>query len=101
MSSTPETPYVRAARFAGEESAGSTYFQLQEVIANVAGDVDVSVYRFIRNDIWFVAVVGDRPPGQVCQEIDEALAGGESVRLERITALCLSLHRTSVKFESR
>ena len=93
MSSIPETPYVRAARFAGEESAGSTYFQIQELVGHVSGDVDLSVYRFIRNDVWYVAVVGDRPPNELRQEIDTALALGDSVRLDKETRRWLRKRR--------
>ena len=93
MSSIRETPYLQAARFAGEESAGTIYFQLQELVGNVAGDVDLSVYRFIRSDGWYVAVVGDRPPGQLRQEIEAALAAGESVRLDKKTRRWLRQRR--------
>ena len=54
--------YLRAAKFLGEESAGDTYFQIEAFIFRSASDADLSVYRFIRNGIWHVAVVGDRPP---------------------------------------
>ena len=94
MSSEQESnEYLRAARFSGEESAGTTYFHLQELIGRVAGDVDLSVYRFIRNDIWHVAVVGDRPPGQLRQEIAASLAAGESIRLDKKTRRWLRQRR--------
>ena len=75
--------YLRAGSFLGEDSAGQAYFAIQELLAHFVGDVDLSVYRFIRNDIWHVAVVGDSPPHQLHQEIEAALAGGESVRLDK------------------
>ena len=67
------------------DTFGSGNFQLQELIGRVSGDVDLSAYRFIRNDIWHVAVVGDRPPAQLRQEIEETLASGESIRLDKKT----------------
>ncbi len=85
--------YLRAARFAGEEAAGQVYFQIQELIAQVAGDVDLSVYRFLSNDISHVAVVGESPPAQLRQEIEAAIASGESVRLDRPTRRWLRQRR--------
>ncbi len=77
------TPYYRAARFNGEQSAGTAYFQLRDFI--FAPECDLSAYRFLRNDVWHVAVVGESPPGQLRQEIEAALAAGESVKLDRQT----------------
>ncbi len=94
MSSEQESKeYLRAARFSGQESAGTTYFHLQELIGRVAGVAALSVYRFIRPDSWYVAVVGGRPPGLLRQEIEAALAGGEPVRLDKPTRRWLRQRR--------
>ena len=85
--------YLRAATFPDEESAGQVYFHLQELIAHVAGDVDLSVYRFSLSDVVHVAVVGESPPGELRQEIEAAIAGGESVRLDRPTRRWLRQRR--------
>ena len=85
--------YLRAARFASEEAAGQVYFQIQELVAQFAGDVDLSVYRFSLSDVVHVAVVGEAPPGELRQEIEVAIAGGESVRLDRPTRRWLRQRR--------
>ena len=85
--------YLRAAKFAGEEAAGQVYFQLEELVRRFAGEVDLSVYRFLRSDVAHVAVVGDSPPGQLRQEIEAVIAAGESVRLDRPTRRWLRQRR--------
>jgi len=83
MANQRKPEYLRASSFLGEESAGTTFFQLQKLVGDAPGEVKLSVYRFIRNDIWQVAVVGDRPPGKLRQEIEGVLAAGESVTIDK------------------
>ncbi len=71
--------YRRAARFAGERSAGESYYAIQRVIYEAAPPVDLSVYRLQLNALWHVAALGLVPPAPMLQAIEEALTPGEPV----------------------
>ena len=72
------TPYLRAARFAGEHPAGQAYFQLQDTISTAEPN-DLSVYRLRLRQDWHVAVLGNPPPPELDARITAALAAGEPV----------------------
>lgn len=71
--------YQRAARFAGERSAGESYYAIQRVIYEASPPVDLSVYRLQLNALWHVAALGFVPPASVLHVIEEALAPGDVV----------------------
>ncbi len=74
---TEQRMYQRAARFAGERSAGESYYAIQRVIYEAAPPVDISVYRLQLDALWHVAALGLVPPAPVLQAIEEVLAPGE------------------------
>ncbi|GMU26405.1 MAG: hypothetical protein AMXMBFR16_13100 [Candidatus Uhrbacteria bacterium] len=75
----PSSSYYRAARFTGEEPAGHAYVQAQEAIFN--SEHDLSVYRFQLQQLWHVAVLGQKPPEDFDQLIQGILAAGEATSL--------------------
>ncbi len=73
-------PYHQSARFAGEQPAGTAYQQLQDAIFHDPHN-DLSAYRLIVNQVWYVAVLGLTPPDPLRQHIDQLLATGEPADL--------------------
>ena len=86
------TPYYRAARFTGEQAAGSAYSQIQDLIF-AEPDCELSVYRFHMTEIWHVAVVGDPPDMEIGQKLETVLADGTSVALGSTTLSFLQRRR--------
>ena len=73
-------PYVRAARFSGEQPAGEVYQALQQTI--FVNQCDLSVYRLNQLDhVWFVAIVGQPPVPELDGALREILATGEAASL--------------------
>ncbi len=80
MARIPETPYFRVARFANERAAGIAYIAVQQLIEPPV-ECDVSAYRFMFQNVFHVAVLGEDPPDEIGQGIDTALATGTPVDL--------------------
>ena len=74
-------PYLRVARFVGEQPAGVAYFQAQEAVYAAAGAVDVSVYRFQLVRVYHVAVLGQPLPPELDATLAGILAAGEPATL--------------------
>ena len=74
--STSGDPYIRAARFTGEQPAGQAYVALQRAIFTAAPN-DLSAYRFQLDGVYHVAVVGIRPPPTLEERLTAILAAGE------------------------
>jgi hypothetical protein len=73
-------PYHRAARFSSEQTAGKSYFQLQELI--YGPECDISAYRFKIRDAFYVAIVGEHPGEGLDRELQGPLGLGETVFLD-------------------
>ncbi len=85
-------PYHRTARFAGEGPAGVAYAAAQRAI--FAGPAnDLSAYRFQLNRVFHVAVLGERPPADLDQQLAAILATGETAQLPRDVLQALSDRR--------
>jgi len=73
-------PYYQAARFPDEQQAGRAYSQAQAAIfANP--DNALSAYRLQLNQVWHVAVLGEPPPAELEQKLQDILASGEPTTL--------------------
>jgi hypothetical protein len=68
-------PYLRAAAFADERSAGAVYDRVQETL--FTHPCDLSAYRFLLNRVPHVAVLGVPPPPELDRALDALLATGE------------------------
>ena len=80
---TPEqepVPYYHAARFRNEAPARRAYFQAQEILFNTP-DADLSAHRFLLQQIWHVAVLGEPPPEDLAKKLQTAFARGEPTEL--------------------
>jgi hypothetical protein len=73
-------PYYHAARFRNEGPARRAYFQAQELLFNTP-DADLSAYRFLLQQIWHVAVLGEPPPEDLTKKLQTAFARGETTSL--------------------
>ena len=71
--------YAQAARYADEQEAGEAYDHAQEAIYGTHHEL--SAYRLQLEQIWHVAVVGDRPPEDFDQLIQAILSTGEPTTL--------------------
>jgi len=74
-------PYSRAARFPGEQPAGRAYCQAQDAIYRAREEVDLSAYRFHLDRVWHVAVLGESPPAELDERLQQILAAGEPTDL--------------------
>ena len=88
-------PYVRAARFTGEQPAGWTYRALQRVIFTAVPN-DLSAYRLQLDGVYHVVVVGVRPPPALEQRLTAILATGEPVELPADVQQALLARRAQV-----
>jgi hypothetical protein len=73
-------PFVRAARFGTEATAGRAYFAAQQEVFT-APACDLSIYRFLLEQVYHVAVLGDAPPRTLARRIERILAAGDAVTL--------------------
>ena len=82
-----EQPYYQAARFLDEGPARRAYFAAQDTI--FAAECELSSYRFLLEDRWHVAVVGEPPEEGLERQLQRALRGGTPVSLPEdvLTAL--------------
>ena len=93
--STSGDPYVRAARFAGEQPAGQAYFALQQAIFTAAPN-DLSVYRILLDGVSHVVVVGVRPPPTLEERLRAILAAGTPTELPAMVRQALLARRAQV-----
>jgi hypothetical protein len=73
-------PYYQAARFRNERPARRAYFQAQDILFNTP-DSDLSAYRFLLQQIWHVAVLGEPPPEDMAEQLQTVFARGEPTSL--------------------
>jgi hypothetical protein len=71
--------YCRAARFRSQGAAGRSYEQAQELL--YASPCDLSAYRFLLDQVAFVAVIDELPSEDLERKLMAILAAGESVSL--------------------
>lgn len=76
----PQHDYYQSSRFAQEHEALDTYEQLQALLLD-SPDVDLSTYRFLFNQVSFVAVLGQQPPDEIDAQVIGLLAAGETAEL--------------------
>lgn len=81
---TINAPYYQAARFPSKQKAGETYFPLQQMIYEVKNECDLSVYRYksMRKNMWYVVVVGEKPPDSLHVAIEAQLTNGTLTSLD-------------------
>jgi len=87
--------FYLAARFAAEGAAGQAYFRAQQAIFNT--DCDLSAYRFLLNQIWHVAVLGEPPPDELRQQVQRILQSGAFTQLPEETIGLLDQRRQQAK----
>lgn len=73
--------YYQAARFTGLTIAGVTYFRLQQMVFEAKDDVDLSVYRLALSGVWYVVILGEKPPEDFHIRIEAELTNGVLVTL--------------------
>jgi hypothetical protein len=73
-------PYYHAARFRYENQARRAYFQAQDMLFTTP-DADLSAYRFLLQQIWHVAVLGEPPAEDLAKKLQTAFARGEPTAL--------------------
>ena len=83
--------YCRAVRYGEEPPSAQAYFQAQNMLADVTHEL--SSYRFQLDQIWHVAVLGDRPPAEFDQQIASILAAGEPTTLPSDILILLNQRR--------
>jgi len=76
----PHQDYYQASRYNEQQVALDTYEQLQDLLLN-SPDVDLSTYRFLVNQVSFVAVLGKQPPDEIETEVIGFLSAGERIEL--------------------
>ncbi len=85
-------PYLRAARFAGEQPAGAVYQKVQSLLYH-RQDVDLSAFRLQLNQVYHVAVLGLVPPENVDRVLERLLSSGETATLPADVVRLLSQRR--------
>ena len=93
--STSGDPYVRAARFTGEQPAGQAYVALQQAIFTATPN-DLSAYRVQLDGVYHVVVVGVRPPPALEQRLTAILAAGTPTALPATVQQTLLARRAQV-----
>jgi len=83
--------YCRAVRYGEEPPSAQAYTQAQNLIFNVTHEL--SSYRFQLDQVWHVAVLGDRPPQEFDQQIQSILADGEPTTLPPDILIMLNQRR--------
>ena len=81
--------FHQTARFSGEAPAGRAYEQAQEALYTGPPN-DLSTYRIILNQAWYVTVIGDHPPRELRDQLRTILTTGEPATLP--DELLRSLH---------
>jgi hypothetical protein len=84
--------FHRSARFTGESPAGLAYQQAQEALYSGPPN-DLSTFRLLLNDAWYVAVLGQEPPQSLHDQLTTLLASGEPADLPPALWQALNLRR--------
>ena len=91
----PADPYLRAARFVGEQPAGRAYRALEHAVFTALPN-DVPVYRFRLNGVYHVAIVGVRPPPALEERLTALLSAGTPTELPATVQQALLARRAQV-----
>ena len=91
----PSDPYLRAARFVGEQAAGRAYRALEQTIYTAEPN-DLSVYRLKLAGVYHVAVVGMRPPPALEERLTALLRTGTPTELPAAVQQALLARRAQV-----
>jgi hypothetical protein len=89
-------PYHRVARFPDAHSAGQVYAQAQDAIFQ-GPPSDISVYRFLLDQVSHVAVLGEPPPPALDEALTAILAAGEPSNLPHGVLIALSERRRTMR----
>jgi hypothetical protein len=87
-------PYYAAYRYQQERLAKRAYDSAQQAIYGYTGEVDLSAYRFLLNQVRHVAVLGVKPPDDLEQKLKNVLASGEPTNLPEEILRALEHRRT-------
>jgi hypothetical protein len=87
--------YVKAAGFSDETLAGQVYYYTQEAI--FAAPCDLSCYRFMLDEMSYVAVLGSPPPAEVDEQLTALLAAGEPTPLPDDVVAMLQARRAQAR----
>ncbi len=91
-----QPPYHVAARFMSEPVAKQAYFRSKELVfADVRADL--SVYRFLLDQVSHVAVLGAPPPEEIDNQLRAILSTGEPAVLPQDILTALYERRTQMK----
>ena len=85
-------PYHRVARFADADTAGQVYAQAQDAIFG-GPPADLSVYRFLLDQVSHIAVLGAPPPPALDAQLTALLATGEPATLPATVLQALTARR--------
>jgi len=85
-------PYQRVARFVDADVAGQVYAQAQDAIFG-GPPADLSVYRFLLDQVSHVAVLGAPPPPALDAQLTALLATGEPATLPATVLQALTARR--------
>jgi len=90
-----QQPYYLAAWFYAEPSAEQTYFHVRQLLS---GDerADLSVYRFLLNEISHLVVIGAQPPEDLDGQLRSAMSTGEPILLP--STVVKALHQIQYGF---
>ena len=91
----PQSPYVRAARYASDAPALAAYTRAQEAI--FAADCDLSAYRIRFRENPYVVVLGLTPPEEVKTTLEAILEAGEAATLPRDVIGSLTQRRAEAR----
>ncbi len=84
--------YLQVAYFDNEHIASHAYNQAQEAIYTHEKN-DLSTYRFVLNENWHVAVIGEPPPEVLDQQLQDILGQGTATQLPEEISVYLEARR--------
>jgi len=85
-------PYLRSARFTGEQPAGQAYERAQEAIYTGPPN-DLSLYRLSLDQVYHLAVLGQTPPEPLKRQLESILSVGEYAELPKAILEALAERR--------
>lgn len=85
-------PYHRVARFGDEQVASRAYRHAQDAVFQ-GPPSDLSVYRFLLDQVSHVAVLGELPPTDLDAQLTAILAAGEPATLPHEVLSALAQRR--------
>ncbi|MCC7106246.1 MAG: hypothetical protein IT307_13975 [Chloroflexi bacterium] len=90
-----DRPYVRVAKFEQERRSLRTYTQARRAIFEAT--CDLSAYRLQFDQVWHVALLGERPSDELEHRLRLILAAGEPATLPQEIVQLLLQRRVEAK----